>query len=355
MKKFLLVLSLILSINAVSFAAFSDVRNYTTEINYLTSKGIINGYEDNTFRPEAKITRAELVKMIVSATGKTKSSTSDFSDVASNHWAKKYIDIAVANNLVKGDDAGTFRPEDNITYGEVATILVRAMGEERAAEKLDLSWPLNYIKEAEELKLFNGYRTNDLVADNEARRDNVALMVYNMLHYEEDENKTSEEITVNSKTAYAGFVTTRMERRGEPYVKVEDANGTTVELKLYKKSDTPEIGSFIIYQLTSDDELNLRSELAVEDVDNQFVLVESVEEELISLKGQSKLLDLELDKYTMNGKIYKLNKIAFFIIELDEGEFTDYELQDKDDLKLKKDDKIKFDSTLNVCYVIREK
>ena len=354
MKRFLLLLGLILCINTISFAAFPDVSFYSKEINYLSNKGIINGYEDGLFRPEEKITRAELVKMVVTATKPSKSKDSYFTDLASDHWAKEYINKAVASGLIVGDPEGTFRPEDNITYGEVSAILVRALGKEDTAEKLGLPWPQNYMQEAKYLNLFDGYRTNDLIAENEARRDSVALMVYNMLNYEED-SKTLEEIKIDTKTAYAGFVTKKVKRNGEPYITVVDNSDTEFSCVVKEKYGVPEKDSFIIYQLTSDEEMQLRKELTIDDIDESFITVEFAEQEIIKLAGQSKLLDLDLDKYTLDGKTYKLNKMNFFIIELDldENEFTDYELYNKEDLKLKKYDKIKFDDTLNVCLVIR--
>lgn len=358
MKKIFLIIGIILCINAATYAAFPDAGIYYKEIEYLTSKGIISGYEDGTFRPEGKITRAELVKMIVTAKKLKGGMGSYFSDVTNSYWAKEYIDIAVANGIIKGDVEGTFRPGDNITYGEVATVLVRAMGEEESAEKLYLSWPQNYMQEAKYLNLFNEFKTNDLIDSNEARRDNVALMIYNMLTNKKETTVkpgTPTAIKIDTKTAYAGIVEDKYKRNGEVTIKVIDDDDTEVTLTVNEKYGIPKEDSFIIYQLTSDEEVRLRSELTAGDIDNGFITVQRVEGEIIKLKGYSQSLDLDLNEYKIGSKTYKLNKMNFFIIELDddENEFLGYEIQQKDDLKLEKDDKLKFDDTLNVCYVIK--
>lgn len=354
MKKFLLFFTILICIGTVSFASFSDVRMYSTEIEDLVSRKIINGYPDGTFMPDAKITRAEFTKMIVLATQNITHEESHFSDVFSNHWAKEYIDIAVTNGLIKGDTEGTFRPDDNITYGEVATILVRAMGKENDAEKIELSWPDNYMNVASKLNLFQHYQTNDLVALGEARRDSTALMIYNMLQ-EDIESIPKTEEKVDTKMAYAGLVKERMQKNGEPFVTIGDNDKNEVLLKVYKKNGIPEEDSFVIYQLTSNEQFKLRSELSMEDIDDSFINVEKVNEEIVYLEGQEKLLDFDLESYVLNNKKIQLNKINYFVIEIKDEEFKNYELYDSQNLELRKDDKIKFDNDLNVCYIIRAK
>lgn len=348
MKKFLVVLTLFLSICTVSFATFSDMPKnemYKTAIEGLVKKGVLNGYDDGTFAPANPITRAEFVKMIVTATNAKESKENTFSDVATNHWAKEFINIAVKNNFVEGYEDNTFRPEEKITYGEVVTVVIRALASQT---KLDssLSWPMNYMKAAEELNLFDGYYTNDLVATNSARRDNVALILWNALNIKTEDNNNEE---VDTKTAYAGIVKEIIERRGETFVVTDDG-----EFKLYKESQTPKMNSFVIYQFTSTKQMKIRKELALSDVDASFLTIEDVDECIVKIQGKEKLLDFDLDNYEIDGTNYKLSKYNYFILTIDGKEIASYELFKKDTLKLKKDDKIKFDEKLNVCYIIRE-
>lgn len=97
----------------------------TPAIQNLISKGIINGYEDGTFKPENKITRAEFSTMVyklLSIQDKLSPSTRSFVD-ASNHWAKKAIEALAGNGVINGYDDGTFGPDRNITRAEAATII----------------------------------------------------------------------------------------------------------------------------------------------------------------------------------------------------------------------------------------
>lgn len=111
---------------------FPDVKSgiwYYNAVTYLTEQGIIEGYEDGTYRPEDKITRAEFTALIARYAELTVSNTSSgFSDVLSGYWASGYICAAVSDGYVDGYDDGTFRPENKIIRAEVVTMLNRLDG-----------------------------------------------------------------------------------------------------------------------------------------------------------------------------------------------------------------------------------
>ncbi|MBO5178940.1 MAG: S-layer homology domain-containing protein [Clostridia bacterium] len=356
MKKILFLIAIILTFSSTALAAFSDMPTneiYSTAINELVNEKVINGYEDNTFRPETKITRAEFSKMIVLANDISETKENTFSDVPTNHWATKYINSVYASKLVEGYEDGTFKPEKNITYGEISTILVRVMGYEEKVKENKLIWPLNYMHVAESLGLFQGWNTNDLLAENPATRANTALMIYNMLNAQNQHEEDSSE-KIDTKKAYAGFVIGRKTRAGIKYITIDNGY-EEIEYELSSKAEFPELESFIIYQLKSDGKLNLRKEILLADKDEDSLLVKDVEEIFIEFEGIEKVLDLELDIYVLNEKEIKLNKYNYFILEIEDDEFTSFELvTDKEKLKLKKDDKVKFDNKLNVCYIFRE-
>lgn len=356
MKKILLLIAIILTFSNTALATFSDMPTdeiYSTAINKLVDEKVINGYEDNTFRPTNKITRAEFAKMLVTANDISETTDKTFFDVPDDHWAKEFIQSIYASELVEGYEDGSFKPDKNITYGELSTILVRAMGYEEKVKEIKLMWPLNYIHVAESLGLFQGWNTNDLIAENSATRANTALMIYNMLNIQ---NNTEEETTNkgDTKTAYAGFVVGRKTRAGIKYI-TTDNNNEQIEYALPNKSAFPEIGSFVIYQLNSKGELKLRREVLFDDKNENSLLVTDVDDIFVEFKDVEKVLDLELDTYTLDGKELKLDKYNYFIIEFEEDEFTSFELmQNKEKLKLKENDLVKFDKELNVCYIFRE-
>lgn len=377
MKKIIGILLIILVVNSIAFASFSDVgsNNYIEAIDSLVKEGIINGYDDNTFRPGNNITRAEMIKILVKATGASKAENSKFDDVPDNHWAIDYINIGVANGYIKGDGNGKFRPEDNVTYGEVVTMLIRGAKYEKKALEINKQWPENYMEFAETIGLFDGYKGNDLVSVGKARRDSVALMTYNMLKQrasilpidnktqpeedttpaEKEDNTTPQKI--DTKILYTGIVTSVYKKNGYKYAEVIDYENNKNELRLYSKSQEPTKNSFIIFNLRSNGEMNLRKELKLDDLTEGFKLITKVDHKLVLLDGYDKMLDLGLKEYELDDLTLKLEKYKFIVItyDINENEFVEYSLFDKDDVKLQKEDKIRFDTgDVHVCFVIRE-
>lgn len=108
---------------------FSDVEEgkwYYDVITYAAKNGIVNGYEDSTFRPENEITRAEFATILYNYSGKSggdkQVALSKFSDLK-DIWYGEAIGWAVANNVVKGYEDGTFRPDNKISREEAVTML----------------------------------------------------------------------------------------------------------------------------------------------------------------------------------------------------------------------------------------
>ena len=86
------------------------------------NKGYIKGYEDNTFRPDNTITRAEFVTMFNRVFDLKKSSNKTFDDTT-KHWAKDEIDIAYTNGVCMGKSSTSFAPDDEITREEAAKMI----------------------------------------------------------------------------------------------------------------------------------------------------------------------------------------------------------------------------------------
>ncbi len=108
---------------------FSDVAEGSwcrRAIATLNSLGIIKGYNDGTFRPNAEITRAELAT-IISRFADLDVNTKTFSDI-SGHWAQKYIELAAGNGWINGYKDGTFRPDEKIIRAETFAMINRVLG-----------------------------------------------------------------------------------------------------------------------------------------------------------------------------------------------------------------------------------
>ena len=96
-------------------------------IAYCAAHGIVNGYENGEFQPNKTITRQEAAKMISAAMGVSKVSDELYTDDAKiADWASDYVYMAKAAGLMKGDTDGSFRPNDQITRAEAATIMMNA-------------------------------------------------------------------------------------------------------------------------------------------------------------------------------------------------------------------------------------
>ena len=99
---------------------------YDTAVCTLALEGIVNGYEDGSFRPEHMVTRAEFVTMALRLVRITPSGAGrQFKDVSQTHWAVGYIQTAAGSGLITGYSDGTFRPNQYITRAEAVTILNR--------------------------------------------------------------------------------------------------------------------------------------------------------------------------------------------------------------------------------------
>ncbi|CEQ27439.1 IdeS/Mac family cysteine endopeptidase [Paraclostridium sordellii] len=94
------------------------------EINQFISSGYVNGYEDGTFRPDNSITRAEFVKLVNKYFGFNNKEDIKFSDINTNDWYYNDICIASKAGYINGYEDKTFKPNKTITREEVSKILV---------------------------------------------------------------------------------------------------------------------------------------------------------------------------------------------------------------------------------------
>ena len=125
--------------------AFTDVpanQWYTKAVTSLAGKGIISGYPDGTFKPNAPITRAEFVTMAMNFANTYKGTVCSFPDVPQNMWYYGAIAGATQNGWISGYPDGTFGPDRYITRAEVTSVINRM--ENRAA---DMSFMMDHLDE----------------------------------------------------------------------------------------------------------------------------------------------------------------------------------------------------------------
>lgn len=116
------------------FSSFKDVDQekwYSDAIAFMEKQEIINGYSDGTFKPEKEITRAEfasIISKLINDRDFDLDNAIKFKDVKSDNWAMSQIDMVTAKGLMNGRTKDTFAPNAPITRAEVATVLNKFLG-----------------------------------------------------------------------------------------------------------------------------------------------------------------------------------------------------------------------------------
>ncbi|TXK66922.1 S-layer homology domain-containing protein, partial [Paenibacillus sp. N3.4] len=149
----------------------SDIQGHWAEnnISKWIDKGLIKGYDDGSFKPENKITRAEFIALVNRSFGFTETAVIAFSDVASDHWAHAEVEKAVKAGFITGYEDGTIGVSKPISRQEVAVIVSRLLKLEAKASAstaafLDASkmasWGKDAIGEVVASEIMNGYEAD---------------------------------------------------------------------------------------------------------------------------------------------------------------------------------------------------
>lgn len=115
----------------------TEELKYPREINVVKSLGIMQGYDDGTFKHEGTLTRAEAAAILVrflNLEDEAQQGETIFTDVPESHWASGYINVATHEGVINGQGDGTFAPEEEVTYHQFVKMLVCALGYEPMAE-----------------------------------------------------------------------------------------------------------------------------------------------------------------------------------------------------------------------------
>ena len=191
MKKLLamvlaLVMTLSLAVSANALKADEKINeDYAEAVAVLDGMGVFKGYEDGSFKPENKITRAEVATIIyriytqdLAKNDKSGlyASYNKFSDMAGAGWAAGYIGYCANAEFVKGYPDGTFKPSGNVTGYEVLTMILRAIGYDKNGEFTGADWALNVAKYAEQAGVLKNVKGVDLNAP--ATRELVAELLF---------------------------------------------------------------------------------------------------------------------------------------------------------------------------------
>lgn len=123
--------ALLLDKNVTITKSFSDVEDdawYAKAVNTMASLGMLEGYPDGTFRPDAPITRAEFTAIALAFAYDPASASCSYTDVNTSAWYYTYVAQATTYGWIGGYPDGSFRPNNSITRAEVAVIVNNMLG-----------------------------------------------------------------------------------------------------------------------------------------------------------------------------------------------------------------------------------
>ncbi|MFC1655790.1 S-layer homology domain-containing protein [Patescibacteria group bacterium] len=181
-----------------AFGAFSDVpesHEYYTAVSYLEGKGVIEGYEDGTYRPDNTVNRAEAVKIVVAPLYETFEDPTEnpFPDVTTDLWYAKYVKKAKDLEVVSGDgQTGNFIGDRTVNLVEFLKILLLSYNVNLSAyenptevvyyDVQDLNeWFIPYLYYAGATNLINADGLNNIYPGKELTRGEVAQIAYRLM------------------------------------------------------------------------------------------------------------------------------------------------------------------------------
>ena len=171
------------------FADADDALWAKDKLNELKKQGIINGYEDNTFRPNNFITREEFVTMAVLAFGLSGKAQINFDDVKPENWYYKYVACAVANEMTKGISAKSFGAGTFISRQDAVTMMYRMTDGFKTAEitfadKENISpYAIDAVGAMADAGIISGRGDNEFAPTMNLTRAEAAVIIYNLLKY----------------------------------------------------------------------------------------------------------------------------------------------------------------------------
>ncbi len=232
-----LVLGLLIVLSVLSPAlAFTDITGHwaKSDIEYLVSKGILNGYTDNTIRPENNITKAEYIKMINRTFGFTTKANISYPDVSPSSWYYDEIRIAEAagymftfSGKVKADEKLT-RQEAAAMFGRVLDLETSTTSRFTDASKIS-SWALPYIGAVSNAGIISGYTDNTFRPTDNIKRGEVARVFNNAVgNLYNTAGTYTNTVTKNATITTSGVTLKNMNIPGNLYITQGVAGGQIV-------------------------------------------------------------------------------------------------------------------------------
>ena len=207
---------MILASSTASFAAnFNDLSQASwakTMIGEWSSRGIVSGYPDGTFRPNNNITRAEFATLVQKAFELESVEKAQFQDVSSDAWYYSAVGTLASLGVVGGYEDGTFRPNGFITRAEAAAIMTNLNNLSQNPEAVKVftdhnaiaSWAKGHVGAAAEAKFMSGYPDGSFRASNTITRAESVATLNNVIGPVAPVEVVSEDLVINQAGTYGG-------------------------------------------------------------------------------------------------------------------------------------------------------
>lgn len=188
------------------FSDVSSLNKNSVAIDALVEQGVLQGYSDGSFMPDQEVTRAEAVKIILLGMGisvdENASSAGQFSDVTESDWFYDVVGTALNLGIVQGYDDGTFRPSQTVNRAEAVKMMLAADGSTATVPGSDpfvdvptTAWFSSYANYAKTWNI-EPPQTDGLWHPEAAiTRGNISEMVYRMQEVENSGNAYDESVT----------------------------------------------------------------------------------------------------------------------------------------------------------------
>ncbi|MGB4450566.1 MAG: S-layer homology domain-containing protein, partial [Tepidanaerobacteraceae bacterium] len=179
----LLVLTFLLGTFNVGFVAAAE-EDLPSHVTRALALGYLKGFEDGELKLDQQVTRAQALAFIIRISGleasaelmKGQTQFADVNNDPSLQWATGYINLGVGQGIINGYPDGTFKGNNNVTYAEMAKMLLYAMNYGVTVE--GGVWPAAVMGKADDLKLFDKVNA---VPNVPALRGDVVKMIDNSL------------------------------------------------------------------------------------------------------------------------------------------------------------------------------
>lgn len=331
LKKVLaLVLAFACAFTMFAGAAFTDAADIKTAdaVDTLVALGVLEGYPDGSFRPDATVTRAEMAKMIYTIrTGKSDASAynedkTTFTDI-NGHWARGYIKYCQSLGIIAGKSATKFDPDATVTTQEAAKMLLVTLGynAERAG-LVGATWGQKTIALADEHGLLKDVTSG---TSGPAPRQFAAQLMYNTIFattvalrdgeytkygYDNSQNPTVGEKFMDLRKVDAGQLYSVTKVDGKDYYSIKTSKGEFNKVPLDMSSL---IGQEIKVLQKAGNNTDKNSVYGVYASEDSKVLATGYVGQLDSVNGSTDKIKLAGTEYKLNGTtatnmIYTVNK-----------------------------------------------